>query len=138
MAALAASKDGLFQHNFCLFLEGRFPFIYRTNLLFNIFEIISFVKEGNVLVNNLLINYVNYVILTGDFITFYKDNAAKFKSNFYRRFKTHTVLFSTPRFMFVDYKLFFAFFEKQITEKDLIYPIKLDIYRATAYIKIVN
>ena len=43
------------------------------------------------------------------------------------------LLFNTPKFMYVNYKLFLSFFERAPVEKDLIYPIKLDIYRATSY-----
>lgn len=133
IASTAAAKDGLFQANFCSLLEGRLTsFIYRTNFLFSMFEIISFIKQGNVLVNNVFVNYVNYVVRIGDFVTFSCTNL-KFKSNFFKRFKTQTILFNTPRYMFVNYKLFFAFMEKHPVDNDLAYPIKLDIYRATAY-----
>ncbi len=134
MAYIAAEKDGLFQQNFCSLLEGRLAsIIYRTNFIFSMFEVISFIKAGNVLVNNVLINYVNYVARVGDFLTFLYNVRAKFRLNFIKRFKTQTILFNTPRYMFVSYKLFFAFMEKQPMDNDLIYPIKLDIYRATAY-----
>jgi len=133
MAYFAAAKDGLFQANFCSLLEGRLTsFVYRTNFLFSMFEIISFIKQGNVLVNNILVNYLNYVVVIGDFVTFF-NSTNKFRANFFKRFKTQTILFNTPRYMFVNYKLFFAFMEKQPVENDLAYPIKLDIYRATAY-----
>jgi len=134
IAIIAGAKDGLFQSNFCSLLEGRLvSFVYRTNFIFSMFEIIFFVKAGNVFVNNCLVNYVNQFIAVGDFVTFYNKARQKFRSNLYRRFKTQTVLFNTPRYMFVSYKLFFAFLEKQARDIDLAYPIKLDIYRATAY-----
>jgi len=76
---------------------------------------------------------VNYIVKVGDFITFFGDVHARFRANFFKRFKTQTILFNTPRYMFVSYKLFFAFMEKEAFDKDLVYPIKLDIYRATAY-----
>jgi ribosomal protein S4 len=134
MAYLAAEKDGLFQANFCSLLEGRLvSVIYRTNFLYSMFEIISFVKDSNVFVNNILINYVNFVVRVGDFITFNEKHRSRFKANFFKRFKTQTILFNTPRYMFVCYKLFFAFMERAPMDNDLVYPIKLDIYRATAY-----
>lgn len=136
MAKVAAEKDGLFEANYCLLLEGRMPsFVYRTNFMYNMFEILYFVKSGNILVNNVLMNYVNLVINVGSFVTFlYRKKARKlFRTNFFKRFNTHTVLFNTPRYLFVNYKLFYAFMERAPKAKDLVYPIKLDIYRATAY-----
>jgi len=134
MAIVAGAKDGLFQENFCSLLEGRLvSVVYRTNFLFNMFEIISFVRAGNVYINGILMDYVNIAINIGDFVTFSSHAIFRFKANLFKRLRTKTVLFNMPRFMFVHYKLFFAFFEKFPADKDLVYPIKLDIYRATAY-----
>jgi len=134
MAYRAAEQDGLFQSNFCSLLEGRLvSMLYRTNFIYSMFEAIAFVKSGNVFVNNVLINYVNYIVKVGDCLTFWEDFFSKFKYNFIKRFVTKTILFNTPRYMYVNYKLFFAFMEKLPQDRDLVYPIKLDIYRATAY-----
>jgi len=133
IAYRAAEQDGLFQNNFCSLLEGRLvSMVYRSNFIYNMFEAIAYVKKG-VRVNNILINYVNYIFRIGDLLTFDPASLIKFKFNFIKRFKTQSILFNTPRYMFVNYKLFFAFMEKQPQNKDLVYPIKLDIYRATAY-----
>lgn len=130
----AASKDGLFEENYCSLLEGRLvSLLYRTNLLFNMFEIIAYVKRCNVMINNVLINYVNFTTAIGDFLSFLAEKGARFRHNMYKRFKTQTVLFNTPRYLYVNYKLFFAFMEKAPKLVDLVYPIKLDIYRATAF-----
>jgi len=134
IAKIAAAKDGSFQANYCSLLEGRLvSMVYRTNFIYSMFESIAFVKSSKVLINNILINYVNFVVNVGDFLTFFGDYKNKFRSNFLKRFRTQTIIFNTPRYMFVNYKLFFAFMERQPLDKDLVYPIKLDIYRATAY-----
>ena len=79
MAKIAAEKDGLFQSNFCSLLEGRLvSLIYRTNFLYSMFESIAFVKDGNVFINNVLINYVNYVVKVGDFVTFFRKRLFSF------------------------------------------------------------
>jgi len=133
MSYIAAARDGLFQNNFCSLLEGRLvSMLYRTNFIYNMFEAVSYAKKG-VLINNVLINYVNYIFGVGDILTFYPNLRAKFRFNLFKRFKTQSILFNTPRYMFVNYKLFFAFMEKQPQNLDITYPIKLDIYRATAY-----
>jgi len=134
MAYIAAEKDGLFQANYCLLLEGRLTsIVYRVNFLFSMFEIIAFVRNNNVLINNVLVNYVNYVTTVGDFFTFFPASHIKIRANLLKRLKTQTILFNTPRYLFVSYKLFFAFMMKHPMDKDLVYPIQLDIYRATAY-----
>jgi len=134
MAKVAAEKDGTFESNFCLLLEGRLvPMIYRTNFIYSMFEAIAFVREGNVYVNNELQNYVNYVVKVGDFFTFERRRWTQFRYNFLKRYQTGTLIFSTPRYMYINYKLYYAFMERAPRRKDLVYPIKLDIYRATAY-----
>jgi len=130
----AAKKDGFFQANYCLLLEGRLTsIVYRINFLFSIFDIINFVRSNNILINNVLVNYVNYVCKVGDFFMFFSTVHRRIRANLLKRLKTQTILFNTPRYLFVSYKLFFAFMMKHPTDKDLIYPIQLDIYRATAY-----
>lgn len=134
MANKAAAKDGNFESNYCTALEGRLvSMVYRSNLLYNMFEILQFVKRENVLVNNVLVNYVNASVKVGTFMNFGLKTVKRFRSSMYKRFQTSSVLFNTPRFIYISYKLFFSIFERQPQERDLIYPFKLDIYRATAY-----
>lgn len=133
-ASKAGSKDGLFEANFCFYLECRLvPILYRSNFITNMFEIIHFVKKSNVLINGICINYLNYTVSMGDFITFSRKCFNKFKINFKRRFILGSVLFNTPRFIFVSYKLFLFLLLRLPFKKDLIFPIRLDIYRATAF-----
>lgn len=134
LAILAARMDGFFQTNFCLLLEGRLAStMYRTNLMISMFEIIDFVKRGNILINKCLTNLVNFNMCIGDVLTFLVDFGSKFKVNFKRRFRIKGFVFNNPRYMFVNYKLFFAFIERLPFNNDLLFPIKLDIYRATGY-----
>ncbi len=133
-ARLAARKDGFFQSNFCLLLEGRISsFIYRTNLLYSMFEIIDFVKRSNVKVNGSIINYVNYIVKIGDIVTFLPRSYRQFYYCLVAKFRVKSFVFNMPRFLFVSYKLFFAFMLKYPNDKDLAFPIELDIYRATSF-----
>ena len=134
IARVSMKKDGLFQNHFCANLEGRIvSFIYRTNFMYNMFEIITFVKHANVYVDGVLIDYVNYVVRVGQFVTFKRGVRRFFRHNLIRRFRTKGVIFNSPRYMFVNFKLFFAFMERYPFNRDLAYPIKLDVYRANAY-----
>ena len=134
IAIKAARKDGLFQNHFCSLLEGRLvSFVYRTNFLYSMFEIINFVRNGNVFIDGVLVNYVNYVVGIGKFVTFNPFYYSKFRMNMIRRFRTRGFIFNTPRYLYISFKLFFVFMERYPYNKDLAYPIPLDIYRAVHY-----
>lgn len=71
IATLASRMDGYFQSIFCSLLEGRLvPFFYRTNFLYNMFEIIELVKNKTMYVNGRVQTYVNSLVIIGDFVTF--------------------------------------------------------------------
>lgn len=122
------------ESNYLHLIEGRLlGIVYRTNLLRNMFRIVDFIKEGNILMNGKWINTINTRIPVSTFIFFnlqYKDFLLfKFK----RRLIANTVLFNTPRFLFISYKFMFCFLYRLPQKKDLVYPIYLDIYRLTGY-----
>jgi len=134
MARVAGRMDGLFQENYCRLLEGRMiSFLYRSNFLYNMFEIIAFVKLGNMHINNYVVSRVNYWFNVGDMVSLNKLHRGRLRNILLRRLILHSCLFNTPRYMYVSYKLMLAFMEKAPREKDLIYPIKIDIFRATTY-----
>jgi hypothetical protein len=134
MARLAARKVGLFQNNFCGLLEFRLAAIYyRSNFMYSMFDVISFVKNANVLVNNELKTFINSHASVGDILTLYKNFRPKFRSNFLRRFRYSGFVFNAPRYMYVSYKLFFIILEKLPNDDDLIFPVSLDIYRVSGF-----
>jgi ribosomal protein S4 len=63
MAKKAKKLDGYFEENFLLLLECRLPAaIYRSALITNMFDAFLFVKKRNVIVNGLIVPYINYVV----------------------------------------------------------------------------
>ena len=63
IAKKAKKKDGFFEENYLLLLEGRLvAAVYRSSMILNLFDSINFVKGYNVTVNGLLINHINYVV----------------------------------------------------------------------------
>jgi len=130
----ARKLTGDLESNYCHLLEGRLlPLFYRTNYLSNIFKVISFIKDSNVFLNFININYVNYTVKISTYISFNKQYIKKIKYQLNQRIKLKAVLFNIPRFLFVSFKFWFCFLIKKPKKKDLVYPISIDIQRITGY-----
>lgn len=74
-------------------------------------------KSSKVLINNILINYVNFVVNVGDFLTFFGDYKNKFRSNFLKRFRTQTIIFNTPRYMLLIINYFLLLWKDNLLIK---------------------
>lgn len=130
----ASKLDGDLETNYCHLLEGRLiSVIYRTNFLSNMFEILRFVKEGNVYVNFKPLTKLNEIIRVGDFVTFNKKHKKKIRNYLIKRLNKRAVLFKEPRYLIVSYKFWFAYLIKYPRLKDLTYPISIDIQRITGF-----
>jgi len=130
----AVKLDGNLESNYCLLLECRIVAIfYRTNFMYNIFEIINFVRNGNVYIDFKKRKNINGFIKNNSFITCSFKSIGKLQYNLLKRLKNKMILFYTPRFMFISYYFFFAFLYKKPTKKDFVYPFSLDIQRITGY-----
>lgn len=97
------------------------------------FEIIRFIRDGNVFVDFKCVSYVNFPVPIGRFVTINKSLEARIKTFLKKRLRIKAVLFNVPRFFFVSYKFMFAYLLRYPAKKDLIYPIPLDIQRITGY-----
>lgn len=130
----ASRRDGLFENNYCLELEGRImPMVYRSNFLYNMFEIRQYVKRANVFINGMLINFVNFLLKIGDMLTLRRKHVAPLKRIIMHRIKLRRVFFNAPRYMYVNFKLFFTFMETKPFIKDLAFPSKMDLLRTVSY-----
>ena len=130
----ASKLDGNLESNYCLLLECRIMAIfYRTNFMHNIFQIINFVKKGNVYINFKKVKNINGTININSFITCSVNLIPRLQYNLITRLKDGLVLFYTPHFMFVSYYFFFAYLFKKPKKKDFVYPFSLDIQRITGY-----
>ena len=107
--------------------------MYRTGFLTSMFEIIPFIRKGNILVNKRFINYLNYRVKVGDLIQFRRGFRKRAKINYHRRRLFHTFIMTMPRFIYANFSLFYLLIERVPCERDLVFPIKLDMYRATGY-----
>lgn len=137
LALKAKKQDGLFESNFLFLLEGRIvPIVYRSGLAFNMFEILSLVRTAQVYVNKTFYNNLNFSVKVFDLISF----SAKVSRYLYfsllsrlLRRRKKSVLFNSTKFLFVSYKLMCFFLKRHPHEKDLIFPVGVDIYRATGF-----
>ena len=131
----ASKLDGNLDNNYCMLIECRLlSLFYRTNFMYNLFEIIRFIKTHNVIINfNHSLSYVNAPVPKNAFITFKRKNKDRIKAILLKRLQKEAILFNTPKFLFVSFSFFFAYLCKLPYQKDMIYPISLDISRLTGY-----
>ena len=93
----------------------------------------KFIREFNVFINYNMVNNLNIRVNVGDFVNFFKKQHNKIRLNLIRRLRYGRFLFNTPRYMYVNYKLLFCILLRKPFERDLAFPIKMNIYRATGY-----
>lgn len=126
--------DGCFEHNFLLALEGRLiSFVYRTSFVPNLFQCIQLVRQGGVIVEKRVQNYVNYRVTINKFVKFTLLVKRLIYISLLYRLGRQLVLFNPPRYMFVSYPFLYCYMKRPPKRRDLVFPISLDMYRATGY-----
>jgi len=126
--------EGCFEHNFLLALEGRLvSFIYRTSLMPNLFQCIKLVRSGGILVDGCLQNHPNYSIGYNVLINFLPLTKKLIYLSLLYRLVHKLFLFNPPRYMFVSYVFLYCYMKRPPQRRDLVFPIALDMYRATGY-----
>lgn len=120
--------------NYCHLLECRtITMIYRTNFLANIFNCIMFVKRKRLFINDVPLNFINAVIPVSSVIKPARVWFPWIRYHFYKRLTLKSILFNTPRFLFISFKFWTVFLLKKPKRKDLVYPISIDIQRISGY-----
>lgn len=99
----------------------------------SIFSVKQLIQTGGVRINRQVINYLNHRIQVGDLIQFKPFVQRQADHAFHRRRVYHSFIMNMPRFIYPNYTLFYFWVERFPREKDLVFPIKLDMYRATGY-----
>lgn len=118
----AKSKDGLFEQNYLILLEGRLmSVIYRSTFLSNIFEIIRFVKKGHVNINKFYVNFPNYILNIMEFASFRNCLKGNIYWNLLLRLKKKAILFNVPNYIFCSFSFFSLFFKKFPKMGSLVY-----------------
>ncbi len=130
----ASKLTGNLGLNYCYLLECRtITIIYRTNFLVNIFNCIRFVKKKRLFINKLCLNYVNATVPIGSMVTPAKIWRHWMRYHLFKRLTLKSILFNTPRFLFISYRFWVVFLLKKPKKQDLIYPISIDIQRISGY-----
>lgn len=126
--------DGCYEHNFLLALEGRLiSFIYRTSFLPNIFQCIQLVRRGGVMVEKSLQHHVNYRVAINTVIKFTSLVKRLVYISLLYRLGRDLVLFNPPRYIFASYSFLYCYMKRPPRRRDLVFPISIDMYRATGY-----
>lgn len=130
----ASKLTGNLGTNYCHLLECRtITIVYRTNFLANIFNCIMFVKRNRLYINRTPLSYINAVIPVNSLIRPSRVWLLWIRYHLYKRLSLRSVLFNTPRFIFISFKFWAAFLIKKPQKRDLIYPISIDIQRISGY-----
>ena len=127
-------KDGMFEWNFLLALEGRLmSFLYRTSLVSNLFQCMQLIKQGFVCVNSRYYSYVNYRVQVGEFVTFNIVGKQLIYIMLLKRLAKKLTLFNAPGYMYLSYKFLYCYMKRPPIRKQLVFPIAVDLYRAAGY-----
>lgn len=114
-----------------MYVENRLiGMLYRFQISLNIFDLRLFVLTGVTLINGESKTYFNELVPMFSLLTFKKEISKKLHYDITRRFKRGQLYFNVPRYMFVSYKLMFAFVYREPKKIDLAFPLKIiDVYR---------
>jgi len=107
--------------------------IYRTNFLANIFNCMMFIKRKRLFINDSPINYYNATVPLFSLIKPADIWVPWIKYHLYKRLILRSILFNTPRYLFISFRFWIVFLLKKPKKKDLIYPISIDIQRISGY-----
>jgi hypothetical protein len=125
---------GCFEHNFFLALEGRLvSFVYRTSFIPNPFQCIEIVKRGNVTIEGVVQGHINYLIQLNQLVSFIPSFKRLIYLSLLYRLARGAILFNPPRYIYVSFIFLFTYMTRPPHRRDLVFPISLDMYRATGY-----
>jgi hypothetical protein len=91
------------------------------------------IKQGHVYVNFKNFPYVNHTVQVGDFLTFTSLGKKLIYLMLIKRLSKKITLFNAPGYMYVSYALLYAYMKRPPLKKQLVFPIAIDLYRATGY-----
>jgi len=134
LARLAKKKDGLYEHNFILFLEGRLVnFLFRSSLLENIFKAYYYIKGGFITVNRKVCTYPNEKCALFDFLSFLPLILYDIFLIFVFRLSMRLIMHPPLRYIYISFIYFFAYMFKMPWSKDIPNKKIIDLYRLTGY-----
>jgi len=134
LARTMRSRDGAFEQNYLLALEGRLlSYLYRSSLMTNPFQTMDFIRKGNVLVNLRCENHYNYRVPLNTLVTFSSLGKRVIYMNVMPRLAARRTFFNVPRYMYLSYMFLYSYMTRPPQAEDLVFPVSIDVYRATGY-----
>jgi hypothetical protein len=128
----AVSHVGSMTRNYMMFLEGRLlSFVYRTNLITNVFMLRFWVNYGVFTVNGKLHGRVNKLVNLYECLSVRTEMfATMLMMDMCKRLFYEVLWFSVPKYIHVNWRLFFAYMWRYPRKQDLAYPLKkINLYR---------
>jgi len=134
LARKAKNKDGLFESNYVLALEGRFVnFLYRSCLVENVFKAFFYIKSGFVTLNWRVIKFPNIQCKLFDLLSFLPIIIYDIILAFIFRLSMRLLLHPPLRYLYVSFIFFFCFMFAKPFKRDIPNRKIIDLYRLTGY-----
>jgi hypothetical protein len=131
----AKRLDDVFENKFVLLMECKLPsFVYRSSFFSNMFESISFIKNGGVWINKEMAFNLYYVIKVMDFVGFYNFFKGFIFWSFFKRIRRKAFLFLCPKYMYISFTFLFIILVRLPLMREMINPIGADAYKISNYI----
>ncbi len=131
---LANRKVGYYFGNYFTLLEGRiFMLAYRSTFITNIFLIRYVIDKGIFTVNGLVRRHYNFVLQPGDIFQVSFDYKSLLREDLIMRLDQDNIFYKVPNYLFPNFNFMFVFFWRFPKEKDLVFPIELDLQAAAEY-----
>jgi hypothetical protein len=108
-------------------------FLYRTSLISSPFQCIEVIKKGYVFINLKNIFNIKSKVNINNLLNFLPLGKKYIYISLLNRLSKRRSLFNPPYFVFVSYLFLFTYLNRFPRSKDMIYPISIDINRASGY-----
>ncbi len=134
MLKKAYRKDGYFESNYLISLEGRIiSFLYRSSLVSNLFDALKLVKFSYIFIENSYITFPNCSVNPFEMVSFNILIKSFIYMDVLVRMRLKRYLFHPANFIYVSFNLMYCYMYKLPYISDLIFTCPVDIFRATTF-----
>jgi hypothetical protein len=115
-------------------------FIYRANLISNLFAIRDWVSFGVFTINNKVRNYVNLSVKLFDILSVRSSLFVMLLLlDLYYRLKYGVIYFNIPRYMYANWRFFYFYMHLPPKKRDLAYPTwNINLFRGSDFLTIFS
>ena len=130
----AKKKDGLFEQNYLILLEGRLVnFLYRTGLVDTLFNSYYYIKSGYVTIDWKVCSSIERVLYMFDLLSFLPQIFHEILVNYFYRIHRRLVLHHPVRYLYVSFYFLFTYMFKYPAKRDIPNRKLISMYRLTGY-----